>query len=390
MSSVWLVKNTEGSRIAQHSSIVGGSTAKRVISCPGSVALVQQMPPKPSSKYADEGTLLHNVIAEILTTDQAPEDYLGMVYEGITLDQDLIDAKLRPALDALNDIDPDKTMEYAVEQVVGFGDLLPGVFGSADLIGRLGDRAIVLDWKFGSGVAVDVEENAQAMFYAAAAMRTPETAWAFEGAAEIECIIVQPPSVKRWVTTFDRIAQFERELLIAVKAAQLPDAPLSSGDHCRWCAAKPVCPVMTGVVDRALKNKLHAIDAAQIGVYLKQAELLEAWISGVNELAYQMLDEGLSVPGYKLVPKRSTRKWIDDEAALSALERLGLDAKELVETSVVSPAKAEKLLKKQKIALPADLVVSISTGNTLTTEDDPRPAVMQIGKQLASALGKLV
>jgi len=376
--------------MAQHSSIVGGSTAKRVISCPGSVALVQQMPPKPSSKYADEGTLLHNVIAEILTTDRTPKSYLGTVYEGVTLDQDLIDAKLRPALDALNDIDPDKTMEYAVEQVVGFGDLLPGVFGSADLIGRRGDRAIVLDWKFGSGVAVDVEENAQAMFYAAAAMRTPETAWAFEGATEIECIIVQPPSVKRWVTTFDRIVQFERELLIAVKTAQLPNAPLSSGDHCRWCAAKPVCPVMTGAVDRALKNKLHAIDAAQIGVYLKQAELLEAWISGVNELAYQMLDEGLSVPGYKLVPKRSTRKWIDDDKALEALERLGLDAKELVETSVVSPAKAEKLLKKQKIALPADLVVSVSTGNTLVPEDDPRPAVMQIGKQLASALGKLV
>jgi len=376
--------------MAQHSTIVGGSTAKRVMACPGSVKLVQQMPPKPSSKYADEGTLLHNVIAEILTTDRTPESYLGTVYEGITLDQDLIDAKLRPALDALNEIDPNKEMEYAVEQVVGFDTALPGVFGSADLIGRLGNRAIVLDWKFGSGVAVDVEENAQAMFYAAAAMRTPATMWAFQGVTEIECIIVQPPSVKRWVTYPSRIASFERELVLAVRGAMLSDAPLSSGDHCRWCAAKPICPVMTGAVDRALKNKLHAIDAAQIGVYLKQAELLEAWISGVNELAYQMLDEGLSVPGYKLVPKRSTRKWIDDDKALAALERLGLTTEELVETTVVSPAKAEKLLKKQKIALPADLVVSISTGNTLATEDDPRPAVMQIGKQLASALGKLV
>ena len=110
----------------------------------------------------------------------------------------------------------------------------------------------------------------------------------------------------------------------------------------------------------------------------------------MNELAYQMLDEGLSVPGYKLVPKRATRKWIDDEVALQALERLGLTTEELVETTVVSPAKAEKLLKKQKLPLPATLVVSISTGNTLATEDDPRPAVVQIGKQLASALGKLV
>ena len=29
-----------------HSNIVGGSTAKRVINCPGSVALVQKMPPE--------------------------------------------------------------------------------------------------------------------------------------------------------------------------------------------------------------------------------------------------------------------------------------------------------------------------------------------------------
>jgi hypothetical protein len=376
--------------MAQHSTIVGGSTAKRVIACPGSVKLVQQMPEKPSSKYADEGTLLHDVIAEILTTDRTPESYLGTVYEDITLDQDLIDAKLRPALDALNEIDPNKEMEYAVEQVVGFDTALPGVFGSADLIGRLGNRAIVLDWKFGSGVAVDVEENAQAMFYAAAAMRTPATMWAFQGATEIECIIVQPPSVKRWVTYPSRIAQFERELVLAVRGAMLPDAPLASGDHCRWCAAKPVCPVMTGAVDRALKNKLHAIDAGRIGEYLKMAELLEAWISGVNELAYQMLDEGLSVPGYKLVPKRATRKWIDDEVALQALERLGLTTEELVETTVVSPAKAEKLLKKQKLPLPTTLVVAISTGNTLVPEDDPRPAAVQIGRQLAAALGNLV
>lgn len=374
----------------QHSSIVGGSTAKRVINCPGSVALVAKMPPKPSSKYADEGTLLHNVIAEIVMSGLPPEHYLGTKYEEQTLTQELIDNKLKPALAALDEIDPKQEMEIEAETSVNFGDLLPGVFGSTDLIGRMGDRAVVLDWKFGDGVMVEVEENMQLMFYAAAAMRTESAKWAFEGVTEIEMVIVQPPFVKRWVTTPARIAEFELQLVQAVKMSEKKTAPLRSGDHCRWCAAKPICPVMTGAVDRALKNKLHAIDAGRIGEYLKMAELLEAWISGVNELAYQMLDEGLSVPGYKLVPKRSTRKWIDDEVALSALERLGLTTEELVETTVVSPAKAEKLLKKQKLPLPADLVVSISTGNTLATEDDPRPAVSQIGKQLASALGKLV
>lgn len=375
--------------MAQHSSIVGGSTAKRVISCPGSVALVQQMPPKPSSKYADEGTLLHNVIAEILTTDRTPESYLGTVYEGITLDQDLIDAKLRPALDALNDIDPDKTMDYMVEQVVGFGDRLPGVFGSADLIGRLGDRAIVLDWKFGSGVAVDVEENAQAMFYAAAAMRTEATAWAFEGATEIECIIVQPPSVKRWVTPFDRIAQFERELLIAVKTAQLPDAPLSFGDHCRWCAAKPVCPQMTGAVERALQTTIDNLDPPTIATYLKNADMLEQWITDLRALALQLLESGAKLPDYKLVAKRAIRSWTDEDKAKVALFAFGLTESEVLETSVISPAKAEKALKKRKQALPGDLVVAISSGNTLASADDPRPEVMLLGKQLAKAMEKL-
>ena len=133
----------------QHSSIVGGSTAKRVINCPGSVALVAKMPPKPSSKFADEGTLLHNVIAEIIMSDNPPEHYLGHKYESQVLTQELIDYKLKPALAALDEIDPNKEMEIEAETSVNFGDLLPGVFGSTDLIGRMRTRAVVLDLKFG-------------------------------------------------------------------------------------------------------------------------------------------------------------------------------------------------------------------------------------------------
>jgi hypothetical protein len=204
----------------QHSNIVGGSTAKRVIACPGSVALVDTMPPKPSSSYADEGTLLHDTIASILERDVDPYSMVGTTYADSVLTEALVDDKLVPALRALDEVDPTGEMEYAVESRVGFGDFLPDVFGSTDLLGRLGDRAIVLDWKFGDGVAVEATENAQLLFYAAAARRTPDTAWAFEGAKEVELIIVQPPFVKRWVTTLDRVDAFEKELAAAVKIAE--------------------------------------------------------------------------------------------------------------------------------------------------------------------------
>ena len=376
--------------MAQHSSIVGGSTAKRVINCPGSVTLVAQMPPKPSSVYADTGTLLHNVIADVLDGKATAQDFLGAVHADVTLDQDLIDNKLLPALAALNDIDPDRQMEFETEVVVGFGDLLPGVFGSADIVGRIGDTAYIVDWKFGDGVAVDVEENPQLMFYAAAAMRTPAAQWAFEGATKVELVIVQPPYVKRWETTPRRIQLFEKELIIAVKIAQQPDAPLAQGDWCRWCAAKAICPIMTGAADRALVSTLKDLSIENMSDYLGMADQLESWIKEVRALAMQTLEAGLPVPGYKLVPKRGMRQWVDENKALEAMRAMGVNAMELTEMTILSPAKAEKVLKKHKLALPADHVVSVSSGNTLASEDDPRPAVLQIGVQLSAALGKLV
>lgn len=373
----------------QHSNIVGGSTAKRVISCPGSVALVQKMPPKPSSEHADRGTMLHDVMAEILGKDLPWDQFIGTTYEGQVLTQELFDEKIVTALEALNEIDPDNRMEYEVETRVGFGDLLPGVFGSTDLVGRIGDRAIVLDWKFGDGVVVAAEENAQLMFYAAACMRTEEAKWAFAGATEVELIIVQPPAIRRWVTTKERIAQFEQELVQAVKAAQKPDAKLAAGDHCRWCAAKPVCPKMTGAVDRALQVQLKEIDVDTLGRYLKNAELLEDWIKDLRGLALQLLEKNLPVPGYKLVQKQARRKWTDESKAKQALLEMGLKESVVVETSIMSPAQAEKALKKRWADLPEGLVKSESSGTTLASEDDPRPAVLQIGSQLTAALSKL-
>ena len=372
----------------KHSKIVGGSTAKRVINCPGSVALVDKMPPQPSSSYADEGTLLHDVIAKLVDYGDGadPQEMLGATYKDAVLTQDLLDRKILPALAALDEIDPSREMTYAVESRVGFGDFLPNVFGSTDLLGIIGDRAVVLDWKFGDGVAVEAKENEQLMFYAAAAARTKATAWAFVDALEVELIIVQPPYIRRWSTTMERINQFEQTLLSAVKASQYDDAPLKAGDHCRWCAAKPVCPLMTGAADRALVAKLDALPIDQITHYLDQVPLLEGFIKDLQQLAHGLIEEGQAVPGYKLVNKRATRSWLDADKAAAWLTAAGAEP---YEEKIISPAAAEKLLKSAKIALPADLVTAVSSGSTLVAESDPRPAVVQIGQTLVKALAKL-
>jgi len=189
------------------------------------------------------------------------------------------------------------------------------------------------------------------------------------------------------VTTRERIAAFESDLFRAINTALKPNAPLASGDHCKWCAAKPVCPIMTGAVDRALKAKLEALPVEQIAHYLEQVPLIEGFIKDLQQLAHGLLEEGQKVPGWKLVNKRATRQWTNEDKAVAFLTQVGVEA--WGKPKPLSPAQAEKVLKKAKIELPADLVVAVSTGSTLAPADDPRPEVLQIGQTLTKAMSKI-
>lgn len=173
------------------------------------------------------------------------------------------------------------------------------------------------------------------------------------------------------MTTPKRITEFEFDLVAAVNG---PRTKMQTGEHCRWCAAKPTCPMVTGAVDRALRATLLRIDAPQISDYLAQAELLESWIDSVRVLAYDMLENNVKVPGFKLVAKRGIRQWVNDEAPV---ELLGDKA---YESKLISVAQAEKLVGKKNF--PSDLAVSVSSGSTLVPEDDPRPAILNLSSIL--------
>ena len=349
----------------KHSNEVGGSTAKRVMACPGSMTLVQRMPPQLESAYAAEGTFLHSCMERVLAEEPLPE-----LTEAQT-------AKIDFCVAALDEIDPDKKLVFAQEVQVEFEGVkgLEKAFGNVDVIGRLDTTAVVLDWKFGDGVAVEAEENPQGLFYAAAAMKTSSLQWVFEGVTEIEIIIVQPPVVRRWVTTFARLEQFTRELQAAVKLAKSDDPPIAMGDHCRWCTAKPICPQMSGAVERALRTKLEAISIAPA---MASIPLLESWIADVKSIAQRMLEDNVQVPGYKLVPKRASRVWVDESKARDHLLVRGLEESEI--TELRSVAQIEKVLKKRGIEMPE--FVSVSSGNTVAPESDPRTAVLNLGAAL--------
>jgi hypothetical protein len=85
-----------------------------------------------------------------------------------------------------------------------------------------------------------------------------------------------------------------------------------------------------------------------------------------------------------LVAKRAIRKWASQDKAILALTGMGAELSDLFKQELISPAQAEKLLKKP---MPVELISAISSGSTLAHESDSRSAL--IHNALATALTKL-
>lgn len=383
----------------KHSSVVGGSTATRVLACPGSVRLLQSLDlPDTESPYAAEGTALHNAVEHCLyeglpsDEDSLMDELLGKEFYG----HKLTAGQVRTVADALRvfdalyaelEIDDGEVLTYAVETQSQFPGI-PDAFGTADILMVTPSRSVVLDWKFGAGVPVSAESNKQLMFYAAAAAHSAPTYFWPGGAQDpgmaagrrvVELIVVQPrvgdgqPS--RWQTTFDAIEAFAEDLREAVATIDDKNVRFQRGDHCRWCGAAPKCPIhertaqavadlFNGVTkpgDRAEKaatalarrepvtTTARTFTKAELGDLLAKAEIAETWAASVRSLAHIMAEHGVVADGYKLVKAYGNLSWVQtDEAKIDKqLANKGLRVAERQKRAPITPTQANAILRKK-------------------------------------------
>ncbi len=381
-----------------HSAVVGGSSASRILNCPGSFKLSLTLPTPESSSFAEEGTALHEAMDVILAQTVAKDtDVIGMTFNGYEITQGLYEDAIEPALNYLDGIyDEVDVQELKVEARVQFVGI-DGAFGTVDVLMKCADRTIVLDWKFGSGVPVSAEDNPQLKFYAYAASVDPKTCKMFEDGKPVELIIAQPrlreeeARYTRWKTDMPALKVYAKKLAEAVDTARNdPDAPFKLGKHCKFCPAEPACPLKNDMVDDALDIKLPAaVDPEHLEdmrEWLELADALESWIASVRKLAHDELERGVPVPGYKLVPKRPTQTYVDEDAmAKKAKNAFRLD--QWSPRKMLTPAQMRKLYKAEGKKFPEDMIAMISKGNTMAPESDPRPAVPSAPKAL-EALGR--
>lgn len=394
----------------EHSHVMGGSTAAQRVNCLLSLTLEAKAPPKKETDFATQGSVLHSAM-ELMLTALDPDsktyekDYrrvlkdlegqdLGYGEEWAITDE-LIKTKIMPAWHAFIQVLSEyKLVDWFIEQRVSLEQVIPGAFGTADLIAiDEAGRLHILDWKFGDGVVVPVTGNMGLTFYAAATLydTDPELVEFCADISGIVLHIVQPrvgadQVLYSWETDETFIEAFVDQATAAMERAQQPDPPAKPGDWCRWCAAKPICPAHDKMASDALSKAPDAMTAVELAEALHKADLLKSWINEVYALAQQEMETGAAVPGYKLVQKQPRRVWNDEAEAAKIMKRRKMRVADMYKRTLLSPAQVEKKVPDLYSSVLADCVHLHSTGLTIVPDTDKREAVTSSMDLLANAL----
>lgn len=354
------------------------SGSHRWVECPGSIALSEKAPPQPDSPSAIEGTLAHDYLEKVLNSYiKDPKKLVSPLLAGAPKEMK------KHVLETAKKIISYKS-KYAklyAETRSSLSFIHRDMWGTADAVVALeGDTLTVIDFKYGQGVLVPVKDNSQLIFYALGVAH--KFKYCFE---MVRLVIIQPRAadengdfVREHLMTIEELKGWRGIFSKAVNIALQRNAPLKQGDHCRWCPAATLCPELsTNALQKAQADFSEIQDAKPIAFHemdlhqaLKAADALQVWISAVRSHAFQRLNSGHEVKGYKLVEKRAMRKWLDAETvAVHAKSTFG--AKAFHPPELLSPAQLEKIAGKSWVE---ERCAKVSSGLTLVEESDGRIA----------------
>lgn len=377
------------------------SAAKRWMACPGSVAMCACLP-NVESDFADEGTAAHTIAAELLVSGLPAHTQVGRVQVVTRSNGDIrtfdvtqeMAAHIQIYVNAVKELTLLASADLLVEQQVV---VVPNyVWGTSDAIAVSRDRLDVIDLKFGRGVLVHAEGNAQLAIYALGAMRALRER---DPSAKIKTIglhIVQPRRPdneglvhRTWTMTIDELEAFGDSVRYAIEATQQIDAPLVTGEHCQFCPARGTCPQLRAVALASAQAVFPDLDAtnplvpppapeslslADLSRVLRAADIVETWIGAVRKHALDRATQGEHITGMKLVQKIGNRRWVSPAAAAELLLAHGLTP--YLPAELMSPAQVEAALGKKAAArFVSAMVERPLNGVALVPEKDKRPRI---------------
>lgn len=373
------------SEVINHSdrahSNLGASSASRWMACPASVALSDTVPDKRDSKFAAEGTCAHELAEKALLSETHQcSEFIGEEYEDYVVTAEMAEFTQMYVDYVLSK--EDDFSDVLIEERFSLSSIKEGMFGTNDAcIVKYGKSVEIIDLKYGKGVEVQAENNKQLQYYALGVLESLGEGYFFE---EIRMTIVQPrvdTPIKTWVISVDQLMEFREELVKAVAVVDSGSAHFATGDHCKFCKAKAICPqnkkeiqeiFNAPVAEEEVKdfpepNKISVDSMVNI---LNNAKRIKSFIDAVEEYAKGKLLEGHTIPQYKLVEGRASRKLRSEgEFMLEFGEDFGDDL--YTKPKLKSVAQLEKVVGKEAI-LPH---VEVSKGVAMVHESNKKKAI---------------
>lgn len=374
--------------------ILSASSAARWLACPPSARLEQDFE-STTSTYAEEGRFAHHLaelylrhylgvitkeqlnakIEELKKNEfysQEMEDYV-QTYVDIAIEK--ISQALAKTKDAI----------IFIEQKLDFSTWVPEGFGTGDLMLITNDLVEVVDFKYGKGVPVSAERNAQMRLYGLGAYQLFNMLYDIR---TVRMTIVQPrlDNISTEWLPIDELLTWGNEVVKPIaQLAYEGKGEFSAGDHCQFCQAKYTCRARAEANLELAKYEFKDPDLLtddEIADILGRAAELVSWASDVQEYALvQARDHGKKWPGWKLVEGRSVRRYTDEKAVADTLLQAGYKENDIYKKALKGITEMEKFLGKKKFAellTAAELVIKPPGKPALVPESDKRPEINRI------------
>ena len=143
--------------------------------------------------------------------------------------------------------------------------------------------------------------------------------------------------------------------------------------------------IVTSVSMEPLPNAALDTSPEALAADLDLMDSLTNWMNARRAYAQQFVEGGGIIPGYQLVDKRGTRKWIEDNEAKAAgqiAKALKLDPADLFVSKLKSPAQVEKLIPSTlKKRLEPFWQMVVSGTNLVRSDKTTRPPVGGIAQR---------
>ena len=359
---------------------LSASGAHRWMVCPGSVALEATEPDR-GSPYAAEGSAAHVLLERCLHAHVDAQQFYDTEIDGFTVDDEMVES-VQQVLDYVRDLGGARL----IEQRVDYSPWVVGGFGTADIVIFIGDLIIVVDFKYGKGVKVYAEDNPQGMCYGLGALNDFALLGDFK---RIRIVIAQPrmDHIDEWEIPVEQLFDWaETELRPAAERALSDEPVFNPGEkQCQFCRAKTTCRARAehflaiaiedfeGIDGSLAPKPTDKLTNAEVATLIPHLTALTNWVKAIRAYAFDELDRGGDIPGYKLVEGKSDRAWRDPKAAEAAL-RKKLKVGDVFTKKLISPAQAEEKLGKTDRILKTH-VVKPPGNSTLAPLSDDRPAL---------------